>query len=140
MYTVERKNRIREELFLKDGDKELTVPVDLNVDAIQAKAVKAWQDVGKAQEQLRRDPKSPERMEAYGTATLSLFSVIFGEEGANRILTFYEENYTEMLLDVFPFLNGVILPKIAEASAARRAQLQDAARSMKKHKSGFFKR
>ena len=44
-----------------------------------------------------------------------------------------------MLLDVFPFLNGVILPKIAEASAARRAQLEDAARSMKK-KSGLFKR
>ena len=139
MYTVERINRIREVLCLKDGDKELTVPVDLNVDAIQAKAVKAWQDVGRAQEQLRRDPKSPECMEAYGTATLSLFSVIFGEEGANKILAFYEENYTEMLLDVFPFLNGVILPKIAEASAARRAQLTDAARSMKK-KSGFFKR
>jgi hypothetical protein len=32
-----------------------------------------------------------------------------------------------MLVDVFPFINDCIMPKIKEASAARRQQLLDAA-------------
>jgi hypothetical protein len=142
MYTITRKNRIREQLQLchADGSVALTVDVDLNVDEIQARAVQAYKEIGKVQEQIRRAPGSTEAMEAYGNAAIALFNVIFGEEGTRKILAFYEDHYTEMLLDVFPFINSEIFPKIAEASAARRAQLMETARAVKHAKrGGFFK-
>jgi hypothetical protein len=40
--------------------------------------------------------------------------------------------YTEMLLDVFPFIDGEIIPKIREASEARKAQLLAAAKATRK--------
>ena len=61
-----------------------------------------------------------------------MFNVIFGEEDAANILLFYEGNYTEMLLDVFPFVDGEIIPKIREASEARKAQLLAAAKATRK--------
>lgn len=137
MYTIERKNRIREDLELRDGEKTLQMSVDLNVDEMQGKAVKAYKEVAEAQETLRKAPDSEAAMEAYGKAAISLFTVIFGKAGAQKILDFYENHYTEMLLDIFPFINTVIIPKIAEASAARKAQLVEAARATKKR--GLFK-
>ena len=55
---------------------------------------------------------------------------------------FYENNWTEMLLDLFPFINNEIMPKIREASEERKAQLLEAARAAgqdnRKHR-GMFK-
>lgn len=130
MYQVTRKNRIKEQLQLchANGDVALTVDVDLNVDEISARVNKAYEVLGVAQNALKKDEKNEKLLEAYGKAVVAVFSVIFGEENAERILDFYEGNFTEMLLDIFPFINGEIMPKIREASAARRNQLMEAAK------------
>ena len=130
MYQVTRKNRIKEELQLchANGDVALTVGVDLNVDQIAGRVNKAYEVLGVAQDALKKDTKNEKLVEAYGAAVLAVFEVIFGKENAGRILDFYEGNYTEMLLDIFPFINGEIMPKIREASASRREQLLQAAK------------
>lgn len=134
-YTVTRKNRIREQLQLchENGDIALTVDVDLNVDEIAARVNKAYEVLGSAQLDLEKDPHSEKAMEAYGKAVIAVFEVIFGEENAQNILLFYEGNYTEMLLDLFPFINDEIMPKIREASESRKNQLLDAAKKAKKN-------
>lgn len=140
-YQVTRKNRIKEELQLcrADGSIAESIIVDLNVDEITARVNKAYEALGMAQDALQKDPKSPEVAEAYGNAVVAVFHIIFGEEGTDKIIAFYEGNYTEMLLDIFPFLNDEIMPKIREASEARKKQLIDAARLAKKgnHRVGF---
>lgn len=142
MYKITRKNRIREQLQLcnEDGSVAINVPVDLNVDEIQGRALKAMQELGRCQAEIRRDPKSPAAMEAFGNAVISLFTVIFGEDGAKQILAFYEDNYTEMLVDVLPFITGEILPKIAAASEARKEQLMQTARAAKQMRRHGFRR
>ena len=62
----------------------------------------------------------------------AFFAVIFGEETAGKIVEFYEGRWTEMLLDLFPFINNEIMPKIRAASADRKAQLLEAAKLAKK--------
>lgn len=133
MYQVTRKNRIKEQLQLchANGDIALTLDVDLNVDQIAGRANKAYEVLGIAQNVLQKNPNSAEAMKAYGAAVLSVFTVIFGETGATQILEFYENNYNEMLLDLFPFINNEIMPKIRAASADRKAQLIEAARQAK---------
>ena len=130
MYQVTRKNRIKEQLQLchANGDIALTVDVDLNVDQIAGRVNKAYEVLAVAQDALKKDTENEKLLEAYGAAVLAVFNVIFGEENAARILEFYEGNYTEMLLDIFPFINGEIMPKIREASASRREQLMAAAK------------
>lgn len=142
MYQITRKNRIKEQLQLchADGAVALTADVDLNVDKIAMRVNKAYEVLAMAQNALQKDPENPATLTAYGNAVVAVFAVIFGEENAGKILEFYENNYTEMLLDVFPFINNEIMPKIREASAERRAQLIAAAKAVKRdNKPRFFR-
>ena len=145
MYQVTRKNRIKEQLQLchADGTIALMVDVDLNVDVIAQRVSKAYETLGMAQNALQDDPQNPATMEAYGNAVIAVFDVIFGEENTQKIVTFYENNWTEMLLDLFPFINNEIMPKIQEASEARREQLLAAAKESGKYnreqRRGLFK-
>ena len=133
-FVITRKNRIKEELQLchADGTLALSVMVDLNIDEIGARVSKAYETLGMAQNTLEKSPNSEAAQKAYGEAVIAVFNVIFGEEDAANILLFYEGNYTEMLLDVFPFIDGEIIPKIREASEARKAQLLAAAKATRK--------
>ena len=134
MYQVTRKNRIKEQLQLchADGSVALTADVDLNVDKIAARVNKAFEVLGMAQNALQNDPRNPETLTAYGNAVAAVFAVIFGEENAAKIAEFYENNYTEMLLDISPFINDHIMPQIREARAQRREQLIAASKAAKR--------
>lgn len=140
-YVITRKNRIKEELQLchADGSVALTVSVDLNIDEIGQRVFKAYESLGAAQNALEKEPASDAAMESYGNAVITVFDVIFGEQDAQKILAFYDGNYTEMLVDVFPFINDEIIPKIREASEARKAQLLAMAKQSKGRRGVFGK-
>ena len=120
-----------------DGSVAETVYVDINVDEITARTAKAYEVLNMAQNALSKEPENEALMDAFGAAVVAVFRVIFGDDGAEKILTFYERHYSEMLLDIFPFINNVIMPKINEASAARREQLINAARIAKRAGKGL---
>lgn len=133
-YQIIRKNRIKEELQLchANGDIALTIPVDINVDEMGAKVIKAQETLAEAQNLVRENPNAPEALEAFGRAICTLFAVLFGEDNTAKILEFYEGNYAEMLIDIFPFINDAVMPAIKEASASRKAQLMNAAKAAKR--------
>ena len=128
MYQITRKNRIKEDLQLchANGDVACTIPVDINVDKMTARISKAYENLGMAQNELMENQSDVKLMEAYGNAVVEILSAIFGEDGAKKILEFYEDCYTEALLDILPFVSNEIMPKIREASAARKEQLEQA--------------
>lgn len=132
MYQVKRQNRIKETVQLchADGTVAEEINVDLNVDTIAARMNKAYEMLGMAQNQLQAD-SSPVNAETFGKAVIAVFEVVFGEDGCKRILDFYENSYTEMLLDLFPFINDEIMPKIRAASAQRKNQLVELAKRSK---------
>ena len=136
MYQITRKNKIKETLQLcnADGTPALEVNVEINVDTLGNKINKAYEIVGRAQNELKKDPRSENLLEEYGAAVIALFEAIFGEKNAEDILAFYDGNETEMLLDIFPFINEVILPMVREASEARKEQLRAAANLAKRIK------
>lgn len=135
MYTVQRKNRIIEQLQLvhANGDVACTIDVDINVDQIGAKINHAYELLGIAQQALQKNPESPALMDAFGKAVIALFTAVFGEDGCNRIIEFYgtKDAWTEMLVDLFPFLNNEILPKVRAASEERKKQLLAMAKAVK---------
>ena len=129
MYQITRKNRIKEQLQLchANGDVALQVEVDINVDQMGARIKKAYDALGEAQNKLK-DGQDAEALEAYGKAVCLLLETVFGPENAAKIVEFYEASYSELLLDLCPFLQDEILPKVREASAARKEQLLAMAR------------
>lgn len=126
MYQIKRKNRIKEQLQLvhENGDIACTLDVDINVDRMTAQISKAYDQLGRAQNELMNDRTSEKLIEEYGKAVVLVLTAIFGEDGCKKILDFYEDNYTECLLDILPFVSGEIMPKIREASQARKEQLE----------------
>lgn len=134
MYKITRKNRIKEDLQLchANGDVALTVSVDLNVDEISGRLMQRQRAMANAQAAAQNAPDSEAAVKAYGDAIIAFFEALFGEEDTKKLLAFYEDNYTELLVDVFPFINEEILPKIAEASADRKAKLLAATQAAKK--------
>ena len=133
-YQVQRKSRIKERLELLDetGVVVESLDVDLNVDQIAGRVNKAYEVLGAAQTALQKNARSDEALEAYGKAVLAVFDVIFGEDGTKKLISFYDGNFNEMLLDVFPFINDEIMPKIRAASADRREQMLAAVKASKK--------
>lgn len=141
MYTIQRKNKhIREELELLsiDGKEKMNVTVDLDIDQIAARMAKSYEMMGMLQNELKNDPKNQKTMEAFGQAVLEIFNIIFGDEQAAGILKFYENDYTEMLVDLFPFINDQIMPQVKAASRQRREQLEAAAGASRRE--GLFGR
>ena len=136
MYQIQRKNRISEQLQLvhANGDIACTIDVDINVDKIGAKINKAYELLGIAQLELEKNATSAETIDAYGEAVLCLFKVIFGDDGCKKIVDFYgnEDAWSEMLIDLFPFINDEIIPKVREASEARKKQLLEMAKVAKR--------
>ena len=133
-YQVQRKSRIKETLELLDetGAVVESLDVDLNVDQLAGRVNKAYEVLGAAQTALQKNARSDEALEAYGKAVLAVFDVIFGEDGTKKLISFYDGNFNEMLLDVFPFINDEIMPKIRAASADRREQMLAAVKASKK--------
>ncbi len=132
-YQITRKAKITEtlELYRADGSLAETINVDLDIDLMGGRVNKARENMAIAQLELEKDNRN---VEAFGRAVLSLFNVIFGEDGTRRIVDFYDGKEGEMLLDLFPFINNVIMPQVEAASAARKQQLLDAAKASKRAK------
>ena len=65
-------------------------------------------------------------MAQFGEAIVDLMVLLFGEANAVTIIDFYDQNYPEMLLEVMPFIQQVIQPKLEEAvkDMAKRARRQ----------------
>jgi len=133
-YQITRKKRVTEALELcnEDGAVALHLDVDIDVDAMGGRIADAQDTLRMAQELIQREPQSEKAQEAFGASVIALFAVIFGKNGADNILAFYDGYYSEMLVDVFPFINDVVMPAVNEASAERKQQLLNMANAMRK--------
>lgn len=59
-----------------------------------------------------------ELVEFLGQTVVYLFDVAFGEANTQKMLDFYEGNYDEMLLKVYPFFLSVYLPALKDNAKA----------------------
>lgn len=124
MVEIRRKSKVKETFHITDNDgRELTVESVLD----PGEALPAW---NRAKNSIIRaqTAKQPD-FEALGRAILDVFAVFFGEEGAMKILDFYGGNYTDMMEDVFPYINTILLPKLEAESAKRREAMIEIYRS-----------
>ncbi len=124
MYEIHKRDKVKEVFHITDNDgRELTVESVLD----PGEALPAW---NRAKNSIIRAQiaKQPD-FEALGRAIVDVFAVFFGEDGAAKILDFYGGNYTDMMEDVFPYIESILLPKLEAESAKRREAVMNLYRS-----------
>lgn len=124
-YQINRTQHVRDEIELHDGDKALTVVVDITVDAILSGYNSARARIAASQrsiDALRENMGDPQALDdatnELGSAVVALFVLLFGEEQVEKILEFYGGNHLEMLADFLPYIMDELNPKIRAAQQA----------------------
>lgn len=123
MYTIKRQKRIQEKL--KMGN--MIIHLDISVDSIADGFTSRYNDVIRAQKSIKHSAQNGVQDDAYaqyGEAVVLLLCIVFGEDATEKMCLFFENNYAEMLSEVFPFIEHVIMPQIKE----------DAEQKMKAHR------
>lgn len=133
MYKIQRKQTIKDELVIcgRTGEEELVLQVNLRVDDVIAQYNRLRCLLGEAQMELQKDPNDEVCLAKYGYTVLALFEVVFGSEGAQKLVDYYENRYTEMLEDVAPFIVDRIQPQMSAAMKERAAKFQKIAKKIK---------
>ena len=135
MFELKRSEKIVEQIKLGDE----IIEVNLDAGAIQARFTKGYNELLRAQSALNGATSDTldavsDKLEQYGNAVVGVLQVIFGEENTQKILAFYENNYTEMFTQIYPFIGEVIIPKISEASKRKADELKALYKGRKKWK------
>lgn len=122
-YQIKKSSRIKEQLeFLtEDNQTALTIDVDINVDRL-AQQYRAT-EVKLMECQKQASSGSAEGLQAYGTAVLALFDMVFGEENTQQMLAYFDGSYTDMLLQVSPFIQNVVKPAIEAEILEKRQRM-----------------
>ena len=120
MHEIHKRSKVKETFHITDNEgRELTVECVLDPGEALPAFNRAKNSVVRAQ--IAKQPD----FEALGRAILDVFAVFFGEEGTMKILDFYGGNYTDMMEDVFPYINTILLPKLETESAKRRKAMKN---------------
>lgn len=133
MFELKRSEKIVEQIKLGDE----IIEVNLDAGAIQARFTKGYNELLRAQNALNGATSDTldavsDKLEQYGNAVVGVLQVIFGEENTQKILAFYENNYSEMFTQIYPFIVEVIIPKISEASKRKAEELKALYKGRKK--------
>lgn len=133
MFELKRSEKIVEQIKLGDE----IIEVNLDAGAIQARFTKGYNELLRAQNALNGATSDTldavsDKLEQYGNAVVGVLQVIFGEENTQKILAFYENNYSEMFTQIYPFISEVIIPKISEASKRKAEELKALYKGRKK--------
>lgn len=118
-YQAKRKQHYTETLELVDeiGTVRHSVVVDLDPGVVAENLSRKYTELIRVKREADAvDQKNPESLvQAYqnlGDAVMGMIEAVFGTENANVIFAFYGERYNEMLVEVMPFVNDVVIPEV----------------------------
>lgn len=109
-YQIKQKERIQEELQITNakGTDVLLLKTDINITQTGKKLRVLLVDLINAQ----KESATTEDIEKIGNIFISLLNLIFGAEQTQLLLTFYEQNYIDLINDIAPFIFDVVKPSI----------------------------
>lgn len=116
MYVIKKKSAFSDTLRLEDeqGNKQ-EIKFTLSLKPEMIKEYRRLQlELIELQKQTQ-DKQDEQTVERFGKCIVSVFELLFGAENTQKILEFYENNYTEMIVDILPYIQTVIAPELKGA-------------------------
>lgn len=136
MYKITKgANRLERDLEISDksGNQIAVFHVSITMREMETRVAKAYEQMSIAQAELKKNPGA---VEAYGKAVIAFFETIFGDQTA-ELLAIYENDYTQMLLDIVPFIQDEIMPALKAMSETTKERMLSA---VKQTRRPLFKR
>lgn len=130
MYTIKKNsNRIKEDLEIENDKGEKTIfKVDVSFDKIAKKYHELRAMMASYEKELQKDEDSKEAFEKYIEVFVELMRLFFGDEEAKRLIEYYDEDYTDLLLDIAPFIVNVVQPKVHTQMSEKAKQYAENAK------------
>lgn len=131
MYKITKgANRLERDLEISDksGNQIAVFHVSITMREMETRVAKAYEQMSIAQAELKKNPGA---VEAYGKAVIAFFETIFGDQTA-ELLTIYENDYTQMLLDIVPFIQDEIMPALKAMSETTKERMLSAVKQTKR--------
>lgn len=121
MYQIQRTKPFEDTIELCDSGEALQIKYQVTITPDFARNARALQvkiiD-------LQRKAKTEQEFESLGRAIVELFELIFGAENTQKIVSFYEGDYANMLMDLFPYLHNTVFEELNRRTAARIKDLK----------------
>lgn len=131
MYIVKRSEKLTETLRLQSNSGDVKdIDIMIDVDVIAGDFVKKRDEFIVAQKRIiaiQREGRKTGFENAYieyGNALLDFLRVVFGAESILAIADFFEDNYIEMMTQLFPFINERIVPAVKRSIGYTKKQLR----------------
>lgn len=127
MYTIQKTQAFTDTITFENGGGQngLTIQIQLKITPELASQYRTIQlRLISLQKQIQADPSNSETISEIGECIVRTFSLLFGEENTKEIVRFYENDLDQMLLDVFPYIQNVIVPEIGKIAKARKQQFR----------------
>lgn len=131
-YQARRSKKVIEEFELVDENNQVIERLHVEIDAgsmlqkIRQKYVDIIRGKQKIEELKSNADKEQEILEAYtvlGSTVCDSMEAVFGKTDAEKILTFYKEDYVELVKEVLPFITEVVLPKVNEIAKQNKKEI-----------------
>lgn len=142
-YKAKRSKLLKEDFELVDENDKVvhTLHVSLDADDMTVRIgrkytalTKALAETTEAQRKAESAEDAVKNIETLGRAVADLLEAVFGPEGTQTIISFYEGRYIEMSREVLPFVSQCIIPRLVdmkkENQKAMRAKYNRKSRRM----------
>lgn len=132
MYKITKgANRLERDLEISDksGNQIAVFHVSITMREMETRVAKAYEQMSIAQAELKKNPGA---VEAYGKAVIAFMGTIFGDDQTAELLEIYENDYTQMLLDIVPFIQDEIMPALKAMSETTKERMLSAVKQTKR--------
>lgn len=131
-YQIRRTKKFTDTLELcgESGAVEKSLEIEIDLDAVSGGYRKTLAALADAEQALKK-AQAENNIEAfdgayiaYGNAIIALFELTLGKGNTEEILTFYESRYTEMALQLVPYISNVIIPLVSDVIKQKKREMK----------------
>lgn len=134
MYKIKRSRKFYDTLQLcdEDGNAKKELKIEVDIDAIATGMRGVITQLEEAEHRLHDKQKTKQTKDFdreyhdYGSALVKLFEMCFGVKNTEELVEFYENRYTEMSVEIVPYITQEIIPLVSEAIKQRKRNLKNA--------------
>ena len=120
MFVIKRKENLIETVKFENNGKELIIDVKVNLLNTLNKYEKASRAIQLAIVDIQNGKLTDAKK--IGDVIIEMLTIVFGND-TQKIIDFYDGDYTELLLDVWPFIISVVTPAYQKVKKQRQKEI-----------------
>ena len=126
MYTLRQSALFSDEIELakNDGTSEfITINLNITPDLVKEYRKLQLQYID-YQKKTAENPKDVVAIEKAGEVIVGILALLFVKENAEKIINFYSDDYIQMMVNLYPYIENTLVPRLNEIIRQRKHDLK----------------